>query len=91
MQVVEAAQDFVPLVLLTADRPPELQSAGANQSINQVSIRTQSIQDVHFFRFMLSYLPSTFVLINLQSLYCVCWTVCAVFSQRLCLTFLSQS
>ncbi len=36
MQVVEASQDFVPLLLLTADRPPELQDAGANQSINQV-------------------------------------------------------
>ncbi|KAL9680073.1 hypothetical protein QQ045_017948 [Rhodiola kirilowii] len=35
--VVEAAQDFVPLLLLTADRPPELQSTGANQSINQVN------------------------------------------------------
>ncbi|XP_065879910.1 protein PHYLLO, chloroplastic isoform X2 [Euphorbia lathyris] len=35
--VVEASQDFVPLLLLTADRPPELQGAGANQSINQVN------------------------------------------------------
>ncbi|KAK9090962.1 hypothetical protein Sjap_024139 [Stephania japonica] len=35
--VVEASQDFVPLVLLTADRPPELQEAGSNQSINQVN------------------------------------------------------
>ncbi|GLU04852.1 hypothetical protein SLE2022_219810 [Rubroshorea leprosula] len=35
--VVEASQDFVPLLLLTADRPPELQDAGANQSINQVN------------------------------------------------------
>ncbi|XP_024934015.3 protein PHYLLO, chloroplastic isoform X2 [Ziziphus jujuba] len=35
--VVEANQDFVPLLLLTADRPAELQDAGANQSINQIN------------------------------------------------------
>ncbi|EXB44935.1 Protein PHYLLO [Morus notabilis] len=34
--VVEAYQDFIPLLLLTADRPSELQDAGANQAINQV-------------------------------------------------------
>lgn len=34
--VVEANQDCVPLILLTADRPPELQHAGANQTIDQV-------------------------------------------------------
>ncbi|XP_004952910.1 protein PHYLLO, chloroplastic isoform X2 [Setaria italica] len=35
--VVEASEDFIPIILLTADRPPELHDAGANQAINQVN------------------------------------------------------
>ncbi|KAK4430131.1 protein PHYLLO, chloroplastic [Sesamum alatum] len=35
--VVEASQNFVPMLLLTADRPPELVDVGANQAINQVN------------------------------------------------------
>ncbi|XP_023642879.1 protein PHYLLO, chloroplastic isoform X2 [Capsella rubella] len=35
--VVEASEDFIPLLLLTADRPPELQGVGANQAINQIN------------------------------------------------------
>ncbi|MBF2055224.1 MAG: 2-succinyl-5-enolpyruvyl-6-hydroxy-3-cyclohexene-1-carboxylic-acid synthase [Candidatus Sericytochromatia bacterium] len=36
--VVEAAQDEVPLLILSADRPPELQQSGANQTIEQPGI-----------------------------------------------------
>lgn len=36
--VAEASNDRVPLLLLTADRPPELRAVGANQTIDQTKI-----------------------------------------------------
>ncbi len=36
--VIEAAQDQIPILILSADRPPELQEIGANQTIRQAHL-----------------------------------------------------
>ena len=36
--VVEASYSGTPIILLSADRPPELQDCGAGQTINQVNL-----------------------------------------------------
>lgn len=42
--VIEAATDAVPLMILSADRPPELQQTGANQAIQQSHLYGRYIQ-----------------------------------------------
>lgn len=42
--IIEAYQQRIPLIICTADRPPELQNCGSNQTINQKNIFANHIR-----------------------------------------------
>ena len=46
--VIEASQSGVPLILVSADRPPEHHGCGANQTINQINLFASHVRASHF-------------------------------------------
>src|SRR3954451_11688658 len=45
--VLEASEAGVPLIVLTADRPPELRGVGANQTIDQIKLYGDAVRFFH--------------------------------------------
>jgi len=45
--VTEASYSGIPLLLLSADRPPELQECGAGQTINQINLFGSFVREFH--------------------------------------------
>lgn len=45
--IIEASQSGIPLIALSADRPPELQACGANQTVNQSSMFAPYVRASH--------------------------------------------
>ena len=42
--IIEATNDRVPLIVMTADRPPELRATGANQTIDQLKLYGDAVR-----------------------------------------------
>ena len=45
--VIEAGQAGIPLILISADRPPEMQGCGANQTVDQINLFGTQVRASH--------------------------------------------
>jgi len=59
--VMEAHHDHIPLIVLTADRPPELRDTGSNQTTDQVKLFSHHVRWYHELPCPDAHIPPSFI------------------------------
>ena len=67
--IIEAKQSQLPMIIMSADRPPELQNIGANQTIDQIKIYGDVVSHFHSFSCPSRKVSPTYILSQIDQAY----------------------